>query len=248
MIRRLVKPGRVRTLAVVWTSAACCLVALYFHACSLGHGSAVHDWLVKPPHGHGYAERICVWRTADGGFIADYGYGQHDDRPGLLDTVETHYACVAIAGNEWRYGFYARTKMWREARVWFMRFDDRVNYPDHLSTRDAAVRWARRHIPDDPRAWAYPALPTSDIHETRLLPLGYLHNAIGLLLLAPTSLAIWLTVATMHATTRARRRSRDGRCIACNYDLRGTLDPICPECGDRSPDTAAPLPPPTLPR
>ena len=30
---------------------------------------------------------------------------------------------------------------------------------------------------------------------------------------------------------RLARRRRRGRCLACNYDLRGLADPVCPECG-----------------
>lgn len=30
---------------------------------------------------------------------------------------------------------------------------------------------------------------------------------------------------------RLARRRRRGRCLACNYDLRGLSDPVCPECG-----------------
>ena len=30
---------------------------------------------------------------------------------------------------------------------------------------------------------------------------------------------------------RLARRRRRGRCLACNYDLRGLAEPVCPECG-----------------
>ena len=44
-------------------------------------------------------------------------------------------------------------------------------------------------------------------------------------------------VGTIHCAVRRRRVvrwcRRRGRCPACGYDLRGTREPRCPECGSR---------------
>lgn len=173
-----------------WVFAVCCLTALFFHARTLGRGSTVRDMLVTNDHGHGYADRVCVWLTAHGTFVADDAYGPHEDRPGMLNTIETHYACTAMSGRSGARGFYARTHAWREAWIVVARYDERVVHPNELGVRDAVVRWAKRTLPEAPWAWAYDTLAVEDAAERRVIPSGYAHNALGIALLLPTG---WMT-------------------------------------------------------
>lgn len=47
----------------------------------------------------------------------------------------------------------------------------------------------------------------------------------------PLILVAGATFAGTHLTARRRRRwGRDGKCLACGYDLTG-IDGVCPECG-----------------
>jgi hypothetical protein len=41
----------------------------------------------------------------------------------------------------------------------------------------------------------------------------------------------WWMALFLTGVVRRRVRARRGRCLACNYDLRATIDPRCPECG-----------------
>jgi len=42
---------------------------------------------------------------------------------------------------------------------------------------------------------------------------------------------LWWMPLFLHGIMRRRIRARRDRCLACNYDLRATIDPRCPECG-----------------
>ena len=46
----------------------------------------------------------------------------------------------------------------------------------------------------------------------------------------PSGLFAILPAIEVALRTRSRRRRRMGRCVACEYDLRGLTEPRCPEC------------------
>jgi hypothetical protein len=44
-----------------------------------------------------------------------------------------------------------------------------------------------------------------------------------------------LSIVTIHAGVRRRRREDAGRCEKCLYDLTGNESGVCPECGTPTP-------------
>ncbi len=59
----------------------------------------------------------------------------------------------------------------------------------------------------------------------------HLHTILLTLIIAP--FGTWLCVAA-HQRRLRRRRIREGRCVRCDYDLRGGASPRCPECGQET--------------
>ena len=59
---------------------------------------------------------------------------------------------------------------------------------------------------------------------TRILPIGFAVNTLA-------AVALWHLALFMPPLIRRGVRRRRGRCIACGYDLRGTVTDPCPECG-----------------
>ena len=63
----------------------------------------------------------------------------------------------------------------------------------------------------------------------RMLPLALIWSGF----LADTALysLLWLVLLMLIVAGRRRLRSRQGCCVTCGYDLRGTPHGQCPECG-----------------
>lgn len=74
-------------------------------------------------------------------------------------------------------------------------------------------------------------LASGDHNRSRILWLGWAHNALALLslIILPLSLG-WIPGAWRR--WRESRRA-PGLCAACGYDLHGLIAKVCPECGNR---------------
>src|SRR5262245_41489596 len=66
--------------------------------------------------------------------------------------------------------------------------------------------------------------PTPTLLPTRALAVPFIFNTIFY------AAILWLPFA-MIGVARRRRRAHRGLCTACGYDLRGSPNKLCPECG-----------------
>ena len=63
----------------------------------------------------------------------------------------------------------------------------------------------------------------------RMLPLAIIWR--GFLVDTALYSLVWVVLLTLIVAVRRRLRSRQGCCVICGYDLRGTPHGQCPECG-----------------
>ena len=61
-----------------------------------------------------------------------------------------------------------------------------------------------------------------------LVPLAWLWMPWGVAIAS-------LVALRMFRSRKNRRRLVTGHCVSCNYDLRGNVSGICPECGTETP-------------
>ena len=72
----------------------------------------------------------------------------------------------------------------------------------------------------------------SEWSRSRMLPLGYLHNAAAMLVLSGF-VCSFLWVGDLWRSETRRDRRRRGLCAGCGYPMGGLPEPVCPECGER---------------
>jgi hypothetical protein len=62
-------------------------------------------------------------------------------------------------------------------------------------------------------------------------PSAFVHNALAMLSLGVILYSVPYRLIAAFTAAGVRRRLRAGRCIHCDYDLRGFASDVCPECG-----------------
>ncbi len=101
----------------------------------------------------------------------------------------------------------------------------------------AEVQQALANIPDQLGPWP-PIVFVTDLlragktTSTRILPWGYVHNAISASIALTLACGLALSTRDLRRSSIRERRRRRGQCPACGYDLRGTAHAVCPECGE----------------
>lgn len=103
----------------------------------------------------------------------------------------------------------------------------------HLELSQEQVKFVRLKALTGPSSTVDLGAPTPNggISGIHVSAIGLMINS---LILASMSWIGWLTLNAIRRATTAMRstiRIRKGRCPACNYWLRGSREPGCPECG-----------------
>lgn len=152
-----------------------------------------------------------------------------DEMTSILKTSTDRVVIVSLMHAPWERHFYAPAIRTRMNRLRVQEFSGATELaePRRSQALDVVREWNK--------ACGQLGIDPIDINPkrfTKYLPLGILHNALSLGVLAITLNALPTVTIGAWLRRRAARRMARGQCVACGYEFGAATIERCPECGE----------------